>query len=244
MFVTFLTFALYSCFFIGIGIGIIVFLVIVSAYINKIVWNLAVLPILGALYFFTKNKYSDDEPLVVYKRAYLVHDGASKKAFIAPMRSIGIKIKAIDNAFCDRKGRHTQIPKGKCSCGFYGMRYKWLVFCNPTTAHPFYIARKHENIDLRVEFYGKIIEHVAGYRAQHQRILRVILPKRCAKKYCVRKTTNMVRAIDMGIDTFASDRMLYPVCTRHCTDKQGDMFEPCISTLELANQLGTEVVLR
>jgi hypothetical protein len=60
-----------------------------------------------------------------------------------------------------------QAPGEDCDCGFYGVM-------NKKDAYGLFIAE--------ADFYGKVIEHQTGWRAQYQRILslRVVRPKFCA----------------------------------------------------------------
>ena len=39
---------------------------------------------------------------------------------------------------------------------------------------------------LEVEFYGKIIEHSEGLRGSEQDVVRIYIPKKCAKSICGR----------------------------------------------------------
>ena len=51
-----------------------------------------------------------------------------------------------------------QAPGNECQCGFYGVKGK---------------ADCYGNFIAEVDFYGKVIEHETGYRAEFQRILSV-----------------------------------------------------------------------
>jgi hypothetical protein len=62
---------------------------------------------------------------------------------------------------------HDLAPHEECSCGFYGVKDKKDVMGNTFVAE--------------AEFYGKVIEHEKGYRAEYQRVLsvRVKRPELC-----------------------------------------------------------------
>src|ERR1035437_8152165 len=62
---------------------------------------------------------------------------------------------------------HDLAPHEECSCGFYGVKDRKDVMGNTFVAE--------------AEFYGKVIEHEKGYRAEYQRVLsvRVRRPELC-----------------------------------------------------------------
>ena len=233
--------------YIVMGLMTIIVLIIMFAmtlfYFPVWLWNIVILPILNVVYFFTKSRYSDDEPLSAHKRARLVHDNGTLKAYLRPIHH-DIKLESIGSATCLGGHRHTEVPGDECNCGFYGLKYNWLLVWNPSTASYSYITNIINLVDLDVELYGKIIESVAGYRAQHQRILCVKLPKRCKKRYCLRKTAHVVLANALGIRVISPEKRLYLVCDKHSKNELGYSYEPCISITDLADQLGTEVALR
>jgi hypothetical protein len=70
------------------------------------------------------------------------------------------------------RGSQHPAPDNDCSCGFYGVMDRKDVM----TDGPF-IAE--------VEFFGKVVEHEIGYRAEYQRVLsvRVVRPEWCMGKF-------------------------------------------------------------
>lgn len=60
------------------------------------------------------------------------------------------------------KPRDHQSPDLGCSCGFYGVKEKTDIM---------------GDILAEVDFYGTVIEHETGYRAEYQRILSLRLPR-------------------------------------------------------------------
>jgi hypothetical protein len=64
-------------------------------------------------------------------------------------------------AVCGVGARHLS-PDAACSCGFYGMKDR---------------RQLHGGVVAEVEFYGRVIEHENGYRAQFQRVLSITVPR-------------------------------------------------------------------
>lgn len=111
---------------------------------------------------------------------------AWKAALLQQRDGRGIVLRAVtwdhfhkpeDQAICkkdveaNRNPEHS-APQLDCTCGFYGRPYHVDV----DQAKEFTVG----TVRLDVEFYGKVIEHQFGYRAEHQRILKLWLPANCA----------------------------------------------------------------
>lgn len=79
-----------------------------------------------------------------------------------------------------------EAPGLNCECGFYGVKKK-------ADAYGAFVAE--------ADFYGTVIEHELGYRAEYQRILsiRVVRPALCAGRFLCDGTP--------GVITFAPDTM-------------------------------------
>lgn len=108
-----------------------------------------------------------------------------KVAFITELFEINFRglafgqyaIKSKANCFKNRKKCLSAVNLN-CDCGFY-------AFYNKQNALEFVDKRKGLYL-LEVEFYGKIIEHSEGLRGSEQDVVRIYIPKKCAKSICGR----------------------------------------------------------
>jgi hypothetical protein len=162
----------------------------------------------------------EDMPILAHRAAHLE---------LVPRQ--GLKLKALNqptylevdmDAVCNKHCGH-QAPDWNCACGFYAV--------------PSDIPSWHQSlsVDLLVELSGIVIEYTQGYRAQHQHICEVILP-RC--DICGRESTQgLVAASDLdGYNTERQIGIAFYVCDRHT---RGDMFT--ITAEDMAEQLGIPV---
>lgn len=115
----------------------------------------------------------------------------------------------VQHADLSPDGSNSIYGKG---CGWYGMKDRAEIDRGYYSYYSVYFV-------LEVEFYGKIIEHEKGYRAEYQRVLSVRLPPMAT--VCVDE--------DPSYPYLSSHS---PGCACGCA---------CISDAELAGRLGTEV---
>jgi hypothetical protein len=159
-----------------------------------------------------------------YKRAGIAlrHGNA---ALIGPVSGVRLDIDH-DTAIClpafgpAGKPRHlgATSPQVACTCGFYAVETLADVTLWPL-AHT--VARIG-TATLEVELFGRVIRHQYGYRAEHQRILSVILDRTCM--VCATAPATLVHPM-AGAVMCAGCQLSGHVTT----------------TAELANELGTEV---
>lgn len=215
---------------------------VLKGFRYEIIWRLLISPIMSIWYFFFRHKALEDVPVQAYKYWFLSYNRTYNKPQLVPITMRTRYTKVADKAICFAKGsNHIEVPGDNCVCGFYGMRYKWLIRCNPTCAP--YATSRLDSVLLVVEFYGKLLESTAGYRAQHQRILQIRLKKRCSVNGCWRSTKYAVLGRKTSVK-FPRSESLYAVCKKHKNDETGDAIDPCYSLSDLANSFGTEVTLR
>lgn len=220
---------------------------ILNGYKYDILWKLFVSPLMSVLYFFESRQTLEDTPVHAYKYWFIKFNLTYNKPQLVSIGVNALHTRVEEKAICHiRDSNHVEVPGDTCTCGFYGLKYKWLLRCNPSCISE--ITKRPDSVLLVVEFYGKVLEATAGYRAQHQRILQIRLRKRCCIKRCWRTTSCVV----LGRKTpykktpvwFPRSQSLYAVCARHNKDESGEVIEPCFSLEDLANSFGTEVVLR
>jgi hypothetical protein len=92
------------------------------------------------------------------------------------------RYRLVDNARCEREKEH-ESPVSGCDCGFYAMKERFRA--------EFLLERWRQLVLLKVELYGRIIEHRDGYRAQEQEITSMLVPARCSKGLCKGLTAGM-----------------------------------------------------
>ena len=187
-----------------------------------------------------------DEPIRAVKRARvrIAPDGCD--ATLSGL-TLGGRYEAEDDARCPRG---CPRPAEGCDCGFYALR--------PETEHHVFRTserlRRATTVRLEVELSGPVLEYELGYRAQHQRVLRVIVPSICA--VCARFDDTQEAVALVGVppaqnpygvsvlsrttpgarETWAT---LEPTCELH---RRARRAEPSVGLLELAGMIGTEVV--
>jgi hypothetical protein len=87
-----------------------------------------------------------------------------------------------DSARCE-KGRGHEAPSKNCQCGFYAMKTRDRA--------EYLLERWRSLVLLKVEFYGRIIEHRDGLRAEEQEVTTMFIPRRCSKGWCPQTTEGM-----------------------------------------------------
>lgn len=133
-----------------------------------------------------------------------------------------MQIAVEDTATCGKNKNH-KAPDVDCSCGFYA--YAPESFGRLET----------DSIYAEVDFYGRVIEYDYGYRAEHQRIMRICIKNRCSVIPCDAPSTRKLWTI---LENKSS--IMAPFCSRH-EPRAFDVFKS-FSIEEIANQLGTEIV--
>ena len=112
-----------------------------------------------------------------------------------------------------------EAPQPDCTCGFYAFRTPWRA--------RWAWSRSRDGALLRVEGFGRAVEHELGWRARRQEILTVFLARRC--RHCWRGTEGLARVPLFNEWT--------PSCQR-CATRRGREF---LTPSDLANDWGTEV---
>jgi hypothetical protein len=97
-----------------------------------------------------------------------------------------------------------------CDCGFY-------AFYNKITALEFVDKRRGLYL-LEVEFYGKIIEHSEGLRGSEQDVVRIYIPKKCAKSICGRDAIFLTQH-----KTIFGKRLYKVSCSNHKNEMSYDI---------------------
>lgn len=88
-----------------------------------------------------------------------------------PHQCQGLCYGTVAQARCDAGHDHV-APHETCGCGFYAFRPD-----APMTRH---LRPSSRHWQLQVALSGKVVVHEHGYRGQHQRVLTVSAPTRCA----------------------------------------------------------------
>lgn len=166
-----------------------------------------------------------DEPIVGVKVARLVtRDG---RFLFAPRypRWQSQPYGTVADAVCESDRPHP-APATDCRCGFYAVATRdelWRL--DPST----------DAVVLDVELAGAVIEHEFGWRAAHQAVLGIHLPRVCGKRRCGRDVSGAVpmRRYEYALDA-TSWTSLRPVC-RSCGGRR------FISIADLAGAFGVEV---
>jgi hypothetical protein len=115
----------------------------------------------------------------------------------------------------DGAARHLLAPDPQGRCGFYAV----------PPCFPVWARGDLHTVTLLVELSGRVIEHERGYRAQHQRVLELDVP-RCT--HCDDWALNA---------EFASSALRWFTCARHAGDSSDSIsFEQigCLLDLPLA----------
>lgn len=107
-------------------------------------------------------------PIQGWRTARLYWDGGTAAWLCAAVSDSWLRLEA--TARCLNERGHL-APDWDCTCGFY-------VVASPDDVMPI-IEHTHQwcAVLLEVEAWGRVIEHEDGWRAQHQRVMRVYLPK-------------------------------------------------------------------
>ena len=129
-------------------------------------------------------------PIISWKWANLTHQGGF--AFTGIGQGSGHRYKGTAVAECRRGGGYTfslnggiareavsnvhAAPHPGCLCGWHGL-------ASPADPAPPAGYQGHPFALLDVEFYGRVIIHDKGYRAEKQRVLAAHLPAKC--EFCV-----------------------------------------------------------
>lgn len=187
-----------------------------------------------------------DEPLRAVKWARIRADPAGGAATLAGL-TVGSRYEVEGVAACVRG---CDAPGEGCDCGFYAVRpgSEDAVFDQIEG-----LRRRPTSVRLEVEVSGDVLEFEHGYRASHQRVLRVVVGRRCAS--CARfddhrRAVALLPSVELAhprLGTAAAGPflardswpVLEPVCELHRPGP--DELAP-IGLVELAGLLGTEVV--
>lgn len=187
-----------------------------------------------------------DEPIHAVKWARIRAAPDRTAASLAGL-TVGGRYQAEGEATCVRGCR---APGEGCDCGFYAVRPGCEDEVFDTVDG---LRRRATSVRLEVELTGDVLEFDLGYRAARQRVLRVVVPSRCAPCSRFDDTRQAVALLPKdgpghGPDTAlgALGRLggrdpwpvLEPVCELH--RPAPDEFAP-LGLLELAGLLGTEV---
>lgn len=187
-----------------------------------------------------------DEPIVAVKWARLRAHPRGGAVTLAGL-TVGGRYEVEGVATCIRG---CQAPAEGCDCGFYAVRpgSEDQVF-EPDGG----MRRRPTSVRLEVELSGDVLEFEHGYRAARQRVLRVIVPRRCA--LCARfdderdavallPTVAFANDRDVPLDTTVhlGDRDPWPVLEPACgLHRPADAGMAPIGLVELAGLLGTDV---
>ena len=89
------------------------------------------------------------------------------------------------NAVCEISMPHL-APNEDCDCGFYA--FDSLSKAIDVSSH------SRGLLLMKVEFYGKIIEHDYGFRAEEQVIEKLFLNSKCSRFFCRRPTVGVIQS--------------------------------------------------
>jgi len=120
----------------------------------------------------------------------------------------------ISQATCFREHK---APDLDCTCGFHSFKNIEGAVRE--------VSKKWSAVLLKIENYGRIIEHTSGYRSQEQEIVEIIFQKNCAKVFCSRESFKICKFLGLYL----------PLCKKH-SEKSGESY----SLLELSNLTGIE----
>lgn len=93
----------------------------------------------------------------------------------------------------DAKCNQTNLPRTRCSCGFYAYKeVSWLRHMNTGqscihTHHPIWLPNGAQHMPLcyilgEVWMWGRVVEHERGYRSQYAAVKELYLPKEDANR--------------------------------------------------------------
>jgi hypothetical protein len=187
-----------------------------------------------------------DEPIRAVKRARLRISPDGRSATLSGL-TLGGRYDVEDDARCPRGCRQ---PADGCDCGFYALRPE-------VESHVFRTGERMQRattVRLDVELSGAVLEYELGYRAQHQRVLRVAVPTICAS--CARfddmKPATGLSAVPAAQHPYSVSVLsrstpgarepwatLEPTCDLH---RRARREEPAVGLADLAGMIGTEVV--
>jgi len=187
-----------------------------------------------------------DEPIRAVKWARIRADPEGDAATLSGL-TVGGRYQVEGEATCVRGCR---APGEGCDCGFYAVRPGCEDQVFDTVDG---LRRRATSARLEVELSGEVLEFDLGYRAARQKVLRVVVPSRCAP--CVRfgDTRHAVAMLPKAAPSHGLDPslgaavrlggrddwpVLEPVCGLHRPPPEE--FAP-IGLLELSGLLGTEV---
>lgn len=187
-----------------------------------------------------------DEPIRAVKRARLRIAPSGGDATLSGL-TLGGRYEAEDDARCPRG---CPSPADGCDCGFYALRPEAENHVFRTSER----LRRATTVRLEVELSGSVLEYELGYRAQHQRVLRVIVPSICASCARFDATQEAVALVAVppaqnpyGVSVLSRTApgsrenwaTLEPTCELH---RRARRAEPSVGLLDLAGMIGTEVV--
>lgn len=134
-----------------------------------------------------------EEPFRAWKWAHLMADYPDKdgRLVFLPMNTCFPPYKVEDVAVCAKiideiygrreRDLHTHTPAEFCSCGFYGLKTREMG--EGLVSFPMFGQGTGVlSVMLEVEFYGRVIVHTDGYRAEKQRVLAVHAPDNTATR--------------------------------------------------------------
>lgn len=176
---------------------------------------------------------TQQDPIPAFKRALIVPhpadfasyrgmwtEGSRRRLRFAAVAHSGHSYGPDENSVC----LHGKCKKGQpdpdCECGFYS-------YPNVFEAMHHDQAR-HTSMILEVELLGRVIVCTRGYRAGHQRVLKVYLPIECHA--CHRPT----------VGAMYSREQFWPACSVHSDPNNYTMV---FTIKEMAQALGTEVAI-
>jgi hypothetical protein len=87
-------------------------------------------------------------------------------------------------ASCEKEANHS-APMEYCECGFYGF--------NDLNKAIDLVAHARALVLIKAEFYGKIVVHQFGLRAEEQEIKEIYLNDKCSKILCKSETIGMIK---------------------------------------------------
>lgn len=187
-----------------------------------------------------------DEPIRAVKRARLRVSPDGRSATLSGL-TLGGRYDVEDDARCPRG---CVRPADGCDCGFYALRPE----AEERVLHPSGRLLRVTSVRLDVELSGAVLEYELGYRAQHQRVLRVMIPKRCASCARFDEDQEAVALVPVAVNfwqpgvsvlsrTSREGREPWPVLEPACDlHRRARVRAPTIGLADLTGLLGTEVV--
>jgi hypothetical protein len=160
------------------------------------------------------------EPIRAWRGVSLVYsaDGITLGAMNSQYGTFGTEATAECKAPDILYPRHGAAPGLNCTCGFYGVKKKLDAFSGAFVAE--------------VDFYGTVIEHERGYRAEYQRVLSLRVGSRRCMGVSGFTCTQVAEVVTWATYWPASCLLLCKSCAKPFQS----------ATLpEVAGQLGVEV---